>query len=173
VQPIVPGLVSYVIEQALTWDIWHAFVLGTNPSASELSDTAVIAASKSQSRVEEGFRFRKDPLFLVSSLFVKKPCRIQGLLMVMTLALLVYSVAQRRLHQRLVHLHETVPHQINQPTASPTLRWVFQLLDGIHRVRVTVQGQVHGLIEGLNNIQIKGLRWLGQRVCDLYQISFE
>jgi transposase len=94
VQPIVPGLVSYVIEQALTWDIWHAFVLGTNPSASELSDTAVIAASKSQSRVEEGFRFRKDPLFLVSSLFVKKPCRIQGLLMVMTLALLVYSVAQ-------------------------------------------------------------------------------
>jgi transposase len=173
VQPIVPGLVSYVIEQALTWDIWHAFVLGTNPSASELSDTAVIAASKSQSRVEEGFRFRKDPLFLASSLFVKKPCRIQGLLMVMTLALLVYSVAQRRLHQRLVHLHETVPHQINQPTASPTLRWIFQLLNGIHRVRLTVQGQVHGLIEELNNIQIKDLRWLGQRVCDLYQISFE
>jgi transposase len=95
VQPIVPGLVSYVIEQALTWDTWHAFVLGTNLSASELSDTAVITTSKSQSRVEEGFRFRKDPLFLASSLFVKKPCRIQGLLMVMTLALLVYSVAQR------------------------------------------------------------------------------
>jgi transposase len=63
--------------------------------------------------------------------------------MVMTLALLVYSVAQRRLRQQLVHLHETVPNQINQPTVSPTLRWVFQLLDGIHRVRVTVQGQIH------------------------------
>jgi transposase len=35
----------------------------------------------------------------VSSVFVKKPCRMQGLLLVMTLALLVYSVAQRRLRR--------------------------------------------------------------------------
>jgi transposase len=74
-------------------------VLGTNISASELSDPEVIAAYKSQSRVEGGFRFLKDPLFFVSSLFVKKPSRIAGLLMVMTLALLVYSVTQRRRRQ--------------------------------------------------------------------------
>ena len=67
--------------------------------------------------------------------------------------------------------HETVPNQINQPTASPTLRWVFQLLEGIHRVRMTVQGQVHDLIEGLNDVQIKLLRLLGNEVCRLYQIS--
>ena len=91
--------------------------------------------------------------------------------MVMTLALLVYSVAQRRLRQQLAHHHETVPNQINQPTASPTLRWVFQLLEGIHRVRVTVQGQVHDLIEGLNDMQIKVLRLFGEQVCRLYQIS--
>jgi transposase len=75
------------------------FVLGTNIEASDLSDEEVIAAYKAQSQVEGGFRFLKDPLFFVSSLFVKKPSRIQGLLMVMTLALLVYSVAQRRLRQ--------------------------------------------------------------------------
>ena len=75
------------------------FVLGTNIVASDLSDEEVIAAYKAQSQVEGGFRFLKDPLFFVSSLFVKKPSRIQGLLMVMTLALLVYSVAQRRLRQ--------------------------------------------------------------------------
>jgi transposase len=75
------------------------FVLGTNISASALSDPAAIAAYKSQSRVEGGFRLLKDPLFFVSSLFVKKPSRIEGLLMVMTLALLVYSVTQRRLRQ--------------------------------------------------------------------------
>jgi hypothetical protein len=67
--------------------------------------------------------------------------------------------------------HETVPNQINQPTASPTLRWVFQLLEGMHRVRMTVQGQVHDLIEGLNDVQIKLLRLLGNEVCRLYQIS--
>ena len=53
------------------------FVLGTNISASELSDPEVIAAYKSQSRVEGGFRFLKDPLFFVSSLFVKSPAGLQ------------------------------------------------------------------------------------------------
>ena len=75
------------------------FVLGTNLGADERSDAEVIAGYKGQAHAEGGFRFLKDPLFFVSSLFVKKPCRIQGLLMVMTLALLVYSVAQRRLRQ--------------------------------------------------------------------------
>lgn len=147
------------------------FVLGTNICASELSDSEVITAYKGQSQVEGGFRFLKDPLFFVSSLFVKKPKRIEGLLMVMTLALLVYSVAQRRLRKQLADNQETVPNQINQPTPSPTLRWVFQLLEGIHRVRMTVQGQAHDLIEGLNDLQIKILRLFGNDVCRLYQIS--
>jgi transposase len=146
------------------------FVLGTNICASQLSDTEVMAAYKGQARVEGGFRFLKDPLFFVSSLFVKKPSRIQGLLMVMTLALLVYSVAQRRLRQQLAQHNQTVPNHINQPTTSPTLRWVFQLLEGLHRVRVRRQGQVHDLIEGLNDVQIKVLRLCGAQVCCLDEI---
>jgi transposase len=146
-------------------------VLGTNIDVSQLSDAAVIAAYKSQSCVEGGFRFLTDPLFFVSSLFVKKPSRMEGLLMVMTLALLVYSVAQRRMRQPWARRSETVLNQIHPPPASPTLRWVFQLLEGIHRVRVTVQGQVHDLIEGLNDVQIKILRLFGVQVCCLYQIS--
>ena len=102
------------------------FVLGTNIDANQLRDPEVIHAYKAQAQVEGGFRFLKDPLFFVSSLFVKKPCRIQGLLMVMTLALLVYSVTQRRLRQQLARQNETIPNQINQPTERPTLRWVFQ-----------------------------------------------
>jgi transposase len=147
------------------------YVLGTNIDASEVRDAEVIAAYKGQAHVEGGFRFLKDPLFFVSSLFVKKPNRIEGLLMVMTLALLVYSVAQRRLRAQLATHQETVPNQINQPTTSPTLRWVFQVLEGIHRVRMTLQGQVHDLIEGLNDVQIKILRLFGNEVCRLYQIS--
>src|SRR5262245_3923422 len=134
-------------------------------------DSEVITAYKGQAHVEGGFRFRKAPLFFVASLFVKKPSRIEGLLMVMTLALLVYSVAQRRLRAHLATHQETMPNQLNQPTASPTLRWVFQLLAGIHRVRMTLQGQVHDLIEGLNDVQIKILRLFGNEVYRLYQIS--
>jgi transposase len=146
------------------------FVLGTNIKAKELSDAEVIAGYKAQSQVEGGFRFLKDPLFFVSSLFVTKPCRIQGLLMVMTLALLVYSVTQRRLRQELARPNETLPNQINQPTNRPTLRWVFQVLEGIERVRLRVDGRVQDLITGLNEVKIKILRLFGEQVCHVYQL---
>jgi hypothetical protein len=147
------------------------FVIGSNMKANQLSDPEVIAASKAQAQAEGGVRFLKAPMFFVSSLFVKKPCRMQGLRMVLTLALRVYSVVQRRLRQQLARQNEMLPNQINQPTERPTLRWGFQLLEGIHRVRVTVQGQVHDLIEGLNDVQINILRLFGEAVWRLYHIS--
>jgi transposase len=60
-------------KQAHAW-----FVIGTKIGASELREAEVIAAYKRQSRVAGGFRLLKDPLLFVSSLFVKKPCRIHG-----------------------------------------------------------------------------------------------
>jgi len=146
------------------------FVLGTNIAEEQLSDPEVISAYKGQARAEGGFRFLKDPLFFVSSLFVKKPSRIQGLLMVMTLALLVYSVAQRRLRQALARQNETIPNHIKQPTSRPTLRWVFEVLEGIERVRVMVEGKVRELITGLNEVKIKILRLFGEQVCQVYQL---
>lgn len=113
----------------------------------------------------------KDPLFCVSSLFLKKPGRLPGLLMVMPLALLVYAVTPRRLRQALAAPTEPGPHQIHHPTTAPTLRWVFQLLAGLHRVRLTAQGAGHDLIEGLNDVQINVLRLVGEQVCCLYHIS--
>jgi len=76
------------------------FVLGTNIDVSDWSHAEVIAADNGPSQVEGSLRLLTDPLFFVSSLFVKKPNRLDGLLMVMTLALLVYSVAQRRLRKQ-------------------------------------------------------------------------
>jgi transposase len=95
-------------------------VLSTTIDTNELSDTAVVAAYTRQSRVEGGLRFLKDPRFFASSLFVKQPCRMPGLLMLMTLAWRVDSVAQRRLRQPLAHRQTTVPNHINQPSAAPT-----------------------------------------------------
>jgi transposase len=114
------------------------FVIGTNTDEAEVSDEDAIDAYKGQDHVEKGFRFLKDPLFFVSSLFIKTPSRIQALLMVMTLALLVYSIAQRRLRNALAAQNETIPNQIKQPTATPTLRWIFQLMEGINLVVVSI-----------------------------------
>ena len=91
-------------------------IIGTNATENELEVSAVIEAYKNQNAsVERGFRFLKDPQFFVSSFFLKKPARIMALLMIMTLSLLVYSVAQKHLREQLVEKNETLPNQINKP----------------------------------------------------------
>ncbi len=146
-------------------------VLATTIPDTALTDAAVVAVYKGQSAVERGFRFLKDPLFFVSSLFSQRPSRLQGLLMVMTLALLVDSIAQRRMRHQLAHQHDTLPNQIGQPGSRPPLRWVFQLLEGINRVTFSVQGHVQIVMEGLTALRRKILQLFGQQVCQIYQIS--
>ena len=147
------------------------FVIGSNIPHAHLSDQDIIQAYKGQKAVETGFRFLKDPLFFVSSLFLKKPSRIQALLMVMTLALLVYSIAQRRMRAALAQHHDTLPDQIGNPTAQPTLRWLFQVLDGIHRVILHTPTQTYTVMDGLTDLRIKILRLFGKGVCQIYLIS--
>ncbi len=74
-------------------------VRGTNSEAEHLSAAAVSTGSKGPAQAEGGCRLLKAPLFFVSSWCVKKPCRMQGLWMVMPLALRVYAVAPRRLRR--------------------------------------------------------------------------
>ena len=54
--------------------------------------------------------------------------------MIMALCLLVYNLGQRQLRQALAQAGETIPNQLGQPTAAPTLRWVFQCFMAVHLV---------------------------------------
>ena len=62
-----------------------------------MSTQAVLDGYKGQTYAERGFRFLKDPQFLASSLYLKKPERIMALLMVMTVCLLVYAALEYRI----------------------------------------------------------------------------
>ena len=146
------------------------YVIGGNTNSEELSDQEVINAYKKQHAVERGFRFLKDPLFFVSSLFVKKPKRIMGLLMVMLLSLLVYGIAERRMRACLAEQQETLPNQIKQDTETPTLRWAFQLLYGINSIEISMEEQRNQVIEGITPLRQKILRLFGKSVANIYQI---
>jgi transposase len=62
------------------------FIVGTNVlDAEELPDQELVTTYKEQGGVERGFRFLKDPLFLASSVTVKKPERIIALSLIMVL----------------------------------------------------------------------------------------
>jgi transposase len=91
----------------------------------------VVEAYKEGETPERGFAFLEDPLFLASSVFVKKPTRIMAIAFVMVLCLLVYKLAEVRLRQRLATTGQTVPDQVRKPTARPTMRWLFQCFEGI------------------------------------------
>jgi transposase len=113
------------------------FIVGTNELKSEaLSDQELVTTYKDQGGVERGFRFLKDPLFLASSVFVKKPERIIALSLIMVLCLLVYRLAEFRLRVRLAETKQTIPDQVHKPTARPTMRWVFQCFEGIELLHV-------------------------------------
>ena len=47
---------------------------------------------------------------------------------------LYYNLAQRQLRLALNLSQETIPNQLDKPTNSPTLRWVFQCFMAVHLV---------------------------------------
>jgi transposase len=149
------------------------YVIGTNVDNNELSAIDVIAAYKRQNISIEntGFRFLKDPIFFTSSLFLKKASRIMGLLMVMTLALLVYSIAQRRMRNALEIHDQTLPNQINKLISTPTMRWIFQLMEGIHIVQVKIDGAIKTIVHGITEIKRKIILLMGQTIMGIYCIQ--
>ena len=131
-----------------------------------LPDLALIQTYKAQSAVERGFAFLKDPLFLASSVFVKKPARLMALAFIMVLCLLVYRLAERRVRQRLAATQETVPDQLRRPTSRPTMRWLFQCFEGIDLHHLT-------LPDGTRTTQILRLSAVHRRVVRLLGPAYE
>lgn len=176
-----PYRMAYQVEGALEAnkqafdamvDQGSCYVLATTIPREELSDPEVIKAYKRQNdSVEKGFRFLKDPVFFTSSLFIKKPQRIEGLLMVMTLALLVYAIAQRIVRNQLKATGETLPNQINQETSSPTLRWIFQMMEGIDLLRMEMEEGIKETVTGLTPLHLKILMYLPRPVREIYGIA--
>ena len=91
-----------------------------------------MAGDKGQAHAERGCRVLKDPHLLASSLDLKKPEWIMGLLMVMTVCLLVYVALESRIRKVLQDHHATVPNHKGQPAQNPTARWIFHDFEGIH-----------------------------------------
>jgi transposase len=109
------------------------FIIASNEmNDQKLSDLEIIQTYKGQSKVERGFRFLKDPQFMASTLFVKKPERIEALLFIMTLSLSVYAALEYKIRQSLKNKNTTIPNQIGKQINVPTARWVFACFTGIH-----------------------------------------
>ena len=107
------------------------FILGTNDLNDKLCMQFLLDEYKSQQAVERGFRFLKSPDFLTSSLFLKKPERIEALLMIMTCSLMVYAGIEHLIRERLAEKNAFFPDMKKKPTQRPTAKWVFFCFQGI------------------------------------------
>jgi transposase len=148
------------------------FIVATNAvETTVLSHQEVVTLYKEQGSVERGFRFLKDPLFLASSVFVKKPERIVALGFIMVLCLLVYRLAEHRLRTRLAETEQTIPDQLNRPTSRPTMRWVYQCFEGIELLHIRSASGTQSLILRLQPMHRLVLALLGPPYEKIYKSS--
>ena len=70
--------------------------------------------------------------------------------MVMCLCLLVYTITQRHLRKRLKEADATVPSQTGKPTKRPSLKWIFQIFEGVHLLLQKGKSKVKETVLNLN-----------------------
>ena len=148
------------------------FILATNDRDSKnYPDEQMLNEYKAQQNVEGGFRFLKDPWFMIDSIFLKSPKRIEALMMVMTLCLMVYNISQFKLRSELKKQDETLPNQLNKPVQNPTMRWIFQLMEGIGVIQFyenNIKRPFKEMVTNINDLRKKIIRLFGDTACQMY-----
>jgi len=141
------------------------FIIATNElNQVKLPDGAILPTYKKQSKAEGGFRFLKDPQFMASTLFVKKPERVEALLFIMTLCLSVHAAIEYRIRQNLQEQNQTVPNQLGKQINNPTTRWIFACFTGIH----ILYTENRTIILNIKPLHIKILNIFGQKYHKYY-----
>lgn len=174
-----PGPARYAVEGRLASRIdihvrqlrrKSCFIVATNDTTGAvLNDEQTLDVyRKDQQKIERGFRFMKDPLFMASTLFLKSPERLMALMAIMTLCLLVYAALEHRIRQELAQQSRTFPDQKGKPTERPTARWVFLFFVGVHLLTLPSRAQV---VLNLNSHHRALLELLGQHYLPFYANS--
>ena len=141
------------------------------PVVRKSTDEVLSAYLKDQQGVERSFRFLKDPQYFADAFFLKNPRRVVALLTVMTIALLLHALLQRKLRLRIKETAKSIPDQKKKPTSRPTIRWVNQKFEGVDVIRLVVGGEVRYVYQALGEFVHIVLEILGPPYVDRYTPS--
>jgi len=150
------------------------FVIATNDlNEVKLPAKHIINSYRRQQDVERGFCFLKDPWFMVSSFFLKKRKRIEALMMVMTLCLFVYNLAQYRFREALRTNHQTIPNQKGKAFQKPTLKWIFQIMEGIGVTHFfdEIKSRWRSLVTNIDSTRRIIITLFGEVACKIYGLK--
>ncbi len=173
-----PSIIGYKIVGALSQNEQKIakirnkkgrFILATNQlNRDVLPDEEILSEYKGQSKTESGFKFIKDDAFEVSSIFLKKPERIAALMMVMTLCLMVYAIAQFDFRSALVAAQDTIPSQTKKETSKPSMKWVYRMFQGVQVIKLTLPEVTQEIVINLKAAQKKIISYFGPRAMEIY-----
>ncbi len=142
------------------------FILATTATGPEApSAEEILALYKEQGAVERGFRFIKDSSFHASEIYLKKEERIEGLMFLMTIALVIYNLAEKELREKLAASGESIPDPKGKPMKTPTLKRLFHLF---FRVSIIVSQE-----EEKRTLRVMNLNDTHRRVLALFGKDFE
>ncbi len=110
------------------------FVLMTNlPQDARWTDEAIVREYKEQSVVEQHFAFIKNPK-IVGPMYVKNPARVQALAYVLLMAVLVYSILERRVRRALKESGIPLEVYDRRTSLKPTGRSILEHFLGVNVV---------------------------------------
>ncbi|MDQ7057099.1 MAG: IS1634 family transposase [Ghiorsea sp.] len=139
------------------------FIIATNQTDMDVFDADEILRAIKPTKVERGFRFLKDPMFLASSVFLKSPKRIMALTMAMTVCL--PSCCSGISHGKAC-MTTMKPSKSNRKDGrKPTIRWVFQYFQNIQILYIQ---QAKPCVINLNKQHKKLLKLLGESYQKIY-----
>jgi transposase len=83
----------------------------------------------------------------------------------------VYNLAQYKLRESLKEKNNTIPNQLNKQVNTPTMRWIFQIMEGVGIVQFFEQARprlIKECITNLNTLRKKIIAHFGQTACWMY-----
>ena len=87
----------------------------------------------------------------------------------MCLSLLVYTLTQRKLRQKLKEHKATIPSQTGREIENPSLKWIYQIFEGVFILYRTCDGKTSQVTLNLTPIRKKILHLLGSNYQQLYE----
>jgi len=135
-----------------------------------LSADQVIEIYRGQTSKMEGcFKFLKDSSFRLNEIHLKKVERIEAMMSVMALTLFINNLGQMLLRDQLQEKEKMIPNQLGKQTQAPTLKWAFQLMERVVKIRIEVGEKVHEQFQGIGLAQRTIINCFGESAQRIYR----
>jgi len=130
------------------------FIVATSLLCDTYSAEKIIDIYTGRTKQIEGcFKFLKDSTFKLNEVYLKRIDRIEALMSVMALSLFVNNLGQLLLRSSLKEKNRFVPSQVGKNTQQPTLKWAFQLMRKVVKVKASFLGKEFEQFSGLDVAQ--------------------